>query len=550
MFKKKDTKQLTKHDILADIEEKARTRYFQDVEKLRYPTSVLNGQNYTQIMREKLYKYGYYNPDIQRLDNYNLMKREGLGYQDFKKHRDRLIAEYNQLLHDVDQQIEQRIRESIEHRNNNHKPGEKTILELIIGRPLASMERKSQKDPQSEFYLYLMGTHTLQEWLNIFNQLWQTKPKITKDKDKRQKRIDEKNKRRIQHTGTVPYPFKSKIKAYQKQNPDVQYEQTVSDLGFDKKTLKNVKRPYYSKYPGCWEIDHAFNVGEQGDAWLFCVNVNTRYLVVYPIAEQAEEVQRSIEDLMSHFKVTSIRGDGSTSYSTAATKKDSVCSTKHLDQFHSNYISNRTENPTINLMKMYQRKNINIYFNGGKFTNHNRIVDVVIKTIRNAIGYRKLNVAQVQEIVDYYNFTPHRSLRLMGNNGYYYATPAEVQDDEELEWQYIRQCDEKLLEVMKYQQVYGLTKYQRGNILMVRIDLGKTADKNEKRRRYYDRLGEFIEYVNGNVRVILNKPVLITPTKSINEVIIPIYNTKFVSKNKESIPAEVIRVYGTQWVTP
>ena len=397
-----------------------------------------------------------------------------------------------------------------------------------------------------------MGTHTLQEWLNIFNQLWQTKPKITKDKDKRQKRIDEKNKRRIQHTGTVPYPFKSKIKAYQKQNPDVQYEQTVSDLGFDKKTLKNVKRPYYSKYPGCWEIDHAFNVGEQGDAWLFCVNVNTRYLVVYPIAEQAEEVQRSIEDLMSHFKVTSIRGDGSTSYSTAATKKDSLCSTKHLDQFHSNYISNymsnRAENPTINLMKMYQRKNINIYFNGGKFTNHNRMVDVVIKTIRNAIGYRKLNVAQVQEIVDYYNFTPHRSLRLMGNNGYYYATPAEVQDDEELEWQYIRQCDEKLLEVMKYQQVYGLTKYQRGNILMVRIDLGKTADKNEKRRRYYDRLGEFVEYVHGNVRVILNKPVLIG-LNNVNEVIIPIYNTKYVSKNKASIPVEVIRVYGTQWVT-
>ena len=58
MFKKKDTKQLTKHDILADIEEKARTRYFQDVEKLRYPTSVLSGQNYTQIMKEKLYKYG------------------------------------------------------------------------------------------------------------------------------------------------------------------------------------------------------------------------------------------------------------------------------------------------------------------------------------------------------------------------------------------------------------------------------------------------------------------------------------------------------------
>ena len=53
--------------------------------------------------------------------------------------------------------------------------------------------------------------------------------------------------------------------------------------------------------------------------------------------------------------------------------------------------------------------------------------------------------------------------------------------------------------------------------------------------------------VHGNVRVILNKPVLITPTKRVNEVIIPVYNTKRVSKNKEPIPDKVIRVYGREW---
>ena len=539
---------MSRHDILGEIEEKVREQYFKDAEGLRYPDSVLNVENYRQIMMEKLAKYKYYDPVKEELHNYTLQQREGLVKEDFDNQCDELLAEYNQLLHDVDQQIEQRIHQRIQRRENNRKPGDVKILELIIGRPLTAIERKAQKDPRGEFYFYLIGTRTLNEWMNMFNELWNAKPKIKKDKDKKQKRIDEKNRRRIQHTGTVPYPFKSKIKAYEKKNPNVQYEQTVSDLGFDKKTLKNLKRPYYSKYPGCWEIDHAFHVGEQGDEWLFCVNVNTRYLVVYPIPEQAEAVHKSIKDLMSRFKVTSIRGDGSVSYSNAANLKDSVCSTNNLKRFNPSSPEHKGK-PTINLMKMYQRENINIYFDGGKFTNHNRMVDVVIKTIRNAIGYRKLEPDQVQEIVDYYNFTPHRGLRLMGDNGYYYATPAEVQYDEELEWQYIRQCDEKLLEVMKYQQVYGLTKYQRGNILMVRIDLGKTSDKNEKRRRYYDRLGEFVEYVHGNVRVILNKPVLITPTKSINEVIIPVYNTKYVSKNKESIPVEVIRVYGTQWVT-
>ena len=536
---------MSRHDILGEIEEKVREQYFRDVEKLRHHDSVLNGKNYLQVMKEKLYKYGYYDPVNEILDDDALLKDEGVAKEYFIDQRDRLMAEYNDLLQDVDEQIEQRIHQRIQRRENNRKPTEVKILEIIIGHQLTPFERNARKNHQDEFYMQRMGTCTLNEWKDIFTKQWKEETKPKKDKDKQQKRIDEKNRRRIEHSGTVPYPFKSKIKAYEKKNPDVQYEQTVSDLGFDKKTLKNLKRPYYSKYPGCWEIDHAFHVGEQGDEWLFCVNVNTRYLVVYPIPEQAEAVHKSIKDLMSRFKVTSIRGDGSVSYSNAANLKDSVCSTNNLTRFNPSSPEHKGK-PTINLMKMYQRENINIYFDGGKFTNHNRMVDVVIKTIRNAIGYRKLEPDQVQEIVDYYNFTPHRGLRLMGDNGYYYATPAEVQDDEELEWQYIRQCDEKLLEVMKYQQVYGLTKYQRGNILMVRIDLGKTSDKNEKRRRYYDRLGEFVEYVHGNVRVILNKPVLIG-LNYVNEVIIPIYNTKYVSKNKESIPVEVIRVYGLEW---
>ena len=245
---------MSRPDILGEIEEKVRERYFQDVEGLRLPDSVLNGENYTQVMREKLYKYKYYDPDKRELHNNQLQQREGLVYQDFKKQRNRLIDEYNHLLRGVDQQIEQRIHQRIQQRENNRKPGEMKILELIISRPLKAIERNAQQDPRGEFYMWRIGTRTLNEWMNIFTELWNAKPKIKKDKDKQQKRIDEKNRRRIQHTGRVPYPFKSKIKAYEKKNPDVQYEQTVSDLGFNKKTLKNLKRPYYSKYPGCWEI--------------------------------------------------------------------------------------------------------------------------------------------------------------------------------------------------------------------------------------------------------------------------------------------------------
>ena len=63
----------------------------------------------------------------------------------------------------------------------------------------------------------------------MFTERWDAKTEVKKDKYKQQKRIDEKNRRRrIQQTGTVPYLFKSKIKAYQKQNPNVQYQELLA----------------------------------------------------------------------------------------------------------------------------------------------------------------------------------------------------------------------------------------------------------------------------------------------------------------------------------
>ena len=320
-------------------------------------------------------------------------------------------------------------------------------------------------------------------------------------------------------------------------NPDAVYEPLVSDAAYSKRELKMLKRPYYSKYPGCWEIDHAFNIAKEGDSWLFCVNVNTRYLVVYEAAETVQQVLRCLTDLVSRFEVRSVRGDGSASYSTSNVNDDVTFTQRDLDR----YDESRRNAPL--MIKFYKDHNINVYFDGGKFTNHNRLVDVTIKTIRNAIGYRLLNSDQVQEIVDYYNHTPHKGLKMLGDRGFHFYTPHEVQHNRDLEWEYIRMCDERLMNVLRYQQMIGMQSYERGNILMVHLDLGKTDNRDEKRRRHFDRLGEFIEYVNGNVRVRLNKPVRYGQ-KNHDVVVIPIYFTKFVSKNAASIPAEVVRVYG------
>ena len=180
-------------------------------------------------------------------------------------------------------------------------------------------------------------------------------------------------------------------------------------------------------------------------------------------------------------------------------------------------------------MQLYMNNGITIYFNSCPFTLHNKIVDVAIKTIRNAIGYRKLQPKHMDQLVDYYNNTVHKSIG---------CTPAEMQTDPDIEYQYIRWCERKLNNVLDYQHQQKLLEYQPGNILMVHIDNGKTSDKHEKRRRFFDRLGEFVRYDYGNVVVkLLVKPVRVN-TRAVPkiEVTVPIYHTKYVSKNLATLP--------------
>ena len=95
---------------------------------------------------------------------------------------------------------------------------------------------------------------------------------------------------------------------------------------------------------------------------------------------------------------------------------------------------------------------------------------------------------------------------------------------------------------MALQEKYGLTKYEKGNILLVHLDKNKTSNRFEKRRTYYDRLGEFIEYENGNVKIKLLTPVVIG-ARNVFEVVVPSYHTQFLAKNKAAIPQEYVNSY-------
>ena len=359
---------------------------------------------------------------------------------------------------------------------------------------------------------YKYGNKTVEEWYDEYTRRFTDKQNEDK-KSKKPKPKPQQPKRPDAREDIVAYPFRSKIAKYRKNNPtlNIQYHNIPSIQRIPEKQLY---RPYFCPEIGGWEIDFAFKICNDNDktdneeniidTWLFCVNINTRYLEVYYCAKKSvNHVFTSLDNLIKKHNVKELRGDGE-----AAFKSQTI--TSLLNRYH-----------------------IKFLWNDGKFTNHNRIVDCVIKTIRNAIGYREINHEQLKQIVDYYNNTYHRSID---------CTPAEMQNNPDLEHQYIRWCKQKLQQVLALQDSYGMTKYEKGNILLVHLDKGKTNNKFEKRRTYYDRLGEFIEYVNGNVKIKLLTPVRfgINPVYVVE---VPSYHTQYLAKNKETIPQEYIRSY-------
>ena len=343
----------------------------------------------------------------------------------------------------------------------------------------------------------MIGSLTLKEWYNIYKDEYDRKhnPNKIKNRNKKQIRNEIKERHKVPATEKeIGYPFRSKRKTNIPVDPLIRKDE--------------LSRPYYSPYPHSWEI-HAENMIEQGDKYFFCINVNTRFLVLFKGPETKEFVRKSLQELIKRFKVKSVRGDGA------------LC-----------FTSNE---------KWLNSLGINTYFTSEKMTFHNKIVDSVIKTIRNAIGYRKINDAQLSKIVDYYNNSYHEGLGM---------TPMEMMQDEEKEWEYIRQKDEELKQAIRKQREKGLLSYKPGNVLLVHTDLSKTEDKHEKRRRRFDRLGVFLNYVGStkaNVRVKIYRPVLLSTSKNtskyVNEIVVPVYYTKRISDSVDTIPEAYKEIY-------
>ncbi|KAA6356496.1 MAG: hypothetical protein EZS28_047977, partial [Streblomastix strix] len=256
------------------------------------------------------------------------------------------------------------------------------------------------------------GGRTIQDWFDDY-----IAKELQKGKKRQNIRLPQEQTEQQQ---TIKFPFKSKVKAYEQVHgvklqedekqtvvPDYQIKQLPQKFG----------RPYFSYDIGSWEIDIVFSMNPD---------------------KSQEDIEKALQNLVQTQNVTHIRGDG-----------------------EKGFASNQ-------LMQFYNKNDIKTYFVNGsqELTNHNRVVDSVIRTIRNAFGQDDRSFSNpklMQQMVELYNDTPHGAF----DNQF---TPKQVNSQQQLEAYFIRKNDKKLREEKQIQQEEGLTKYKPGNILMIHVD--------------------------------------------------------------------------------
>ncbi|KAA6384278.1 MAG: hypothetical protein EZS28_020193, partial [Streblomastix strix] len=150
------------------------------------------------------------------------------------------------------------------------------------------------------------------------------------------------------------------------------------------------------------------------------------------------------------------------------------------------------------VQQFLEEQGIQCFFTGSPFIQHNRIVDSVVKTIRNGFGTSSNDFAdpeKLQQLVYIYNKTPN----------------------------------------LAYDNKFSLEEVQYNSDIVGAFIRMKTAFSYMKRRRQFNELAEFIGYKNGNVICKLFRQ-FISQHQKLSIVEIPIYYCKKVGENIDSLP--------------
>jgi hypothetical protein len=296
----------------------------------------------------------------------------------------------------------------------------------------------------------------------------------------------------------LPYNLRSRVKLFPKP-PD--WKPKISK--------KNYSRHIFSPYLHSYQMDIMFakiNRLESGrgggnvQLYLFLININTRFLYVYAIPQKSSDVVLwALNDFIRKRPLYSITTDREKAWYNAQNVKD-----------------------------FFANNNIKVFYASPQYTMSTKIVDRVIKTIRDS-GANLSNPQVMARIVDYYNNSIHRTIGM---------TPRQMQENPELEKQWIRKCIRENDIIKQHQFEAGLHSYEPGNILYLHLDdKTRALSKYMKRTRDFDRLGIFVGYEHHNVVVqLMEKEREGMFSTYVDPIIVPIYFTRFCAKDINSIP--------------
>jgi hypothetical protein len=243
--------------------------------------------------------------------------------------------------------------------------------------------------------------------------------------------------------------------------------------------------------------------------YFFIININTRYLVVYELKNKStDEIYNALIKFLKRYNPNNSSiyfcGDGDRGF---------LPLKKRFDMHNKNYpIHFFFKPPTSYYLQL---------------TYSNKIIDSVIKTIRNLIATvggnnpkAFANPPLLHRVVNNYNNTVHSAYL----NKY---TPTQVQENREIESFYIKECQRKLEEIDNRRIKAGYLSYEPNNILLVYVPLENIFSVlTEKRRRNFNEIAKFVRYENGNCVVDL-----LHPFNKFTRICVPMFYTKYVAKN-------------------
>lgn len=231
---------------------------------------------------------------------------------------------------------------------------------------------------------------------------------------------------------------------------------------------KKYSRKYFSPYLNSYEADLVFfttNENLKQIIYLFIININTRYLYAINLPSKDNiDIIKAFNTILTKIKINNLRFDGESSLNSKQLKK------------------------------YFEYKNIKTFSSSSKYTNHNRIIDRVIRTIRDGLFKLDITIKDVntfkktlQQLITIYNNVKHTT------TGY---KPIEM--DNKKEFQYILDMTEYNNEIINKLREDGFYDYKEGDKVMCYIDESKTENRFKKHRGYYTTLGIFIKYSYGN----------------------------------------------------